>query len=189
MHTLLETVRRLWSQPTPADLWALQAPLLAMGSPPARAAHDLAGQFHGYLSALESKLTSQRYSRLAAALQTSAVAVVGLEEALSGGQINLRDLLVAGLGSALEVTAAVQEVKAWQMETGAGDREIAWDLYRVFWDLSAQMQPELAADARAAHLDRLFAPLLAPDAPDAARALLIIRLFQVALTVHLLALL
>ncbi len=188
MNALLEAIRRIWAQPTPADLWALQAPLLALDSPQARAAHALAGQFYAYLSALESKLSSQRYSRLAAMLQASAVAVVGLEDALTGGRVNLRELLTAGLGGALEVMAAIQEVHAWQMETRTVDAEVAWDLHRALWELSAEMQPELAHEERAAHLDRLLAPLHAPATPDAARALLIIRLFQLTLTIRLLPL-
>ncbi|MCZ7545778.1 MAG: hypothetical protein M5R40_20675 [Anaerolineae bacterium] len=177
----------MWARPTPADLWALQGPLLAADTPPARAAHALAGAFYAYLGTLQAKLSAHRYSQLAAMLEAGAVTVIGMGDTLAGGRLDLRELFVAGLGGALEVMAATQNVKAWAVDTRSADLEVAWGLYGALWDLSTEMQPELEPEARAAHLDALLTPLTAPETPEAARAALIIRLFQVVLTVRVLA--
>ena len=188
-NALHELIERLWTHPTLADLWALQAPLLAINTPAARAAHELAGKFCCYLTLLESKLTSQHYSQLAAILATGAVTTVALKDMLAEGRFQLQQLVVAGMSGVLEVMSAAQHVQAWRTDTRTADLEIAWDLYAVLWELSAEMQPDLPHAERAAHLTLLLAPLRAPDTPDTVRALFTIRLFQMALAARLLPLL
>ncbi len=188
LASLQVLIAGLWTAPTPAGLRALQAPLLAMDTPQARAAHDLAGKFYVYLSTLETKLSAKRYSQLAALLQSGAVITIGLDDVLAeSGRGKLRELLAAALAGGLEMVAAVQEVKAWAMDTRAADLKAAWELYTALWRLSAEMQPNQPDTERAANLERLLAPLTAPDTPDVARAALAIRLFQIALLARLLA--
>ncbi|MBN1287216.1 MAG: hypothetical protein JXB47_17590 [Anaerolineae bacterium] len=186
---LSAVIARLWVSPTPADLWALHAPLLALDVPGAHAAREVAGKFYAYLNALEHKLTSQRYTRFAAILEASAVTTVGFENVLRDRKIALGEVLVAGLAGALEVMAAMQGVRAWKTDTRAEDLEAAWEVYGLLWEVSAQMQPGLSPDERAAYLERVFAPVVAPDTPDAVRAALIVRLHQLLLILRLLALL
>jgi hypothetical protein len=58
---------RLLTEPTPADLLALQTTLLAAEANPeradaARSALNLVREFHGYLSELEAKSSAREYS-------------------------------------------------------------------------------------------------------------------------------
>jgi hypothetical protein len=183
---------KLWTAPTPADLWKLQAPLLALDTSEALAAHRVAGQFYGYLSLLETKLTSQRYSQFAAMLATGAVVTVGiqdvLEDVFAGKPVNLSEVFGAGLAGALEVMSAIQHVKAWETDTCTADCEAAWNLYEALWQLSVRLQPDLTHTGRAEHLERVLAPLAADETPSPVRAALIIRLFQVVLLLNLLPL-
>jgi hypothetical protein len=183
---------KLWTAPTPTDLWRLQPPLLALDAPEARAAHQVAGQFYSYLRLLETKLTSQRYSQFAAMLATGAVVTVGiqdvLEDVFAGRPVNLSELFGAGLAGALEVMSAIQHVKAWETDTCTADCEAAWNLYGALWQLSARLQPDLTAAERAEHLERVLAPVTADETPGPVRAALIIRLFQVTLLLNLLPL-
>lgn len=189
MDKLHAWIARLWEAPTAAGLWTLQAPLLAIDTPEARAAHHLAGEFYTYLNGLEHKLAAQRYSHFAAILETAAVTTIGFEDVFKGGSVERREVFAAGLAGVLEVMAAMQDVKAWETDTRAGDLRSAWHLYRMFWEISAQMQPDLPPAERARHLDQVFTPVVAPDTPDPARVALIIRLYQLLLALHLLALL
>jgi hypothetical protein len=175
------------TQPTPADLWQLQGDLLAAGAGTEAAlkARQVAGDFYLYLSDLESKVTSRHHSRWAAALATASVTSVSFHELLNEPVDAFKQLLFSGAPALLEISSAVQSVKAWEVETALVHHEAAWRLYGELWDISTAMLPDLAPDERRAHLDGLLGPVVSPDTPANVKAALLVKLYQVVLAVRL----
>jgi hypothetical protein len=183
------TLGRILAAPTPADLWQLQKELLAQGGRAARRAREVAGQFCGYLRDLESKVTSRQASRRAALLATGAVTSVGLQELAVEQEDLLRRILSSAVTAALEVGAATQYVRAWEIETSLVHYDVAWYLYGELWEISSAMQPRLSAKARLALLDELLRPILEPDVTGAVKSALLVTLFRAVLAARVLPLL
>lgn len=183
------TLGRILAAPTPTDLWRLQKELLAQGGGGARRAREVAGQFCGYLRDLESKVTSRQASRRAALLETGAVTSVGLQELAVEQEDLLRRILSSAVTAALEVGAATQNVRAWEIEASLVHYDVAWYLYGELWEISSAMQPHLSTEARLALLDDLMRPILEPDVTGAAKSALLVTMFQAALAARVLPLL
>jgi len=181
------TLQRILTKPTPADLWQLQGDLLALGTEPALKARQVAGDFYLYLSDLESKVTSRHHSRWAAAFATASVTSVSLHELLDEQADAFKQLLFSGVPALLEISSAVQSVKAWEVEAALVHHDAAWRLYGELWDISAAMLPDLPADQRRARLDELLGPVVSPAEriPANVKAILLVKLYQVVLTVRL----
>ena len=134
--TLTSIVERILTAPTPDDLWELQAGLLAAGGDLAEKAREVAGQFHGFLRDLESKVASRGASRMAAVLETAAVSSVGLQEMLAEGEDPMRRLLASGVTAMLEVAAATKTLRRgrgrrrWSITTWPGTSTASSGRYR-----------------------------------------------------------
>ena len=89
----------------------------------------------------------------------------------------------------LEVGAASQHVQAWEVEASLVHYDVAWYLYGELWDISLTAQPELSAQQRRAHLDRLMEPVVAQEVSGAIKSALLVKLFQAVLTARVLPLL
>lgn len=187
--TLAELVLRIARAPSTDDLWRLHPHLLALNTPESQAARDVAGQFYAYLSHVSAKLTAKDYSSIAAKLAAGSVGALSAQElvnALRDDRENaLRHLLVGGLAEGLEVLSTVQHVKAWETEFAAEHEATIWELYRAWWQVSVDNQPDLSYQERAKHVDALFAPVRAPEVNSTAQLLLIISLFQTLLLIRL----
>ena len=181
------TLQRVLEEPTPADLWALQGDLLVVGGDPEAAskARRVAGDFYLYLSDLISKVASRHHSQWAAALATASVTSVSFHELLHGQVDAFKQLLVSGAPALLEIGSALESVKAWEVETGLVHYDAAWRLYGELWDISTTMLPDLAADQRRTGLDALLGPAVSPDSPGSAKAILLVKLYQVVLAMRL----
>lgn len=179
------TLKRILTEPTSADVWQLQGDLLVVGTEAARRARRVARDFYAYLSDLESKVTSRRHSRWSAALATTAVTSVSLHDLLDTQVDVFKRLLASGSAALLEIGAAHQSVQAWEVEAALVHHDAAWKLYDELWDISTIMLPDLPADQRRAHLDKLLTPVVSPDTPPKDKAALLVTLFQVVLAVWL----
>ena len=71
------------------------------------------------------------------------------------------------------------------MRTLDPDRAAAWDLYGELWQLSQHMQPGLSMEDRRLLLDSLLRPVTEPEAPGTVKAMIIGRLYQLLLLIHL----
>jgi hypothetical protein len=185
-----DLLARLFSQPTPADLLALQTRLLAAETESgrreaARRALELAGAFYSYLTELEAKSTAREYSELASLLDMGAVGGVALENLAEAGQQLLQRLLLGGLSEALMVLASRQYVKAWSREMRPTHMQAVWFLRGELWRLSAAGRPDLSAEERAVLVDSLLRPALSDETADEVCIALLGRLFQVLLVVYL----
>ncbi len=178
---LSTTLQRILTTPTPADLWQLQAELLAVGGEAAREAREVAGEFHSILRDLESKITSRSASRWGAVLETAAVSSVGLQEMLAEQEDPLKRLMASGVTAMLEVGAAVKNVQAWEAEASLVYYDVAWYLYGQLWEISAATRPDLPAEERRAFTDSLLRPIVNPDVDGTAKTVLLVRLFQIVL--------
>jgi hypothetical protein len=181
---------RLLTEPTPADLLALQTRLLAAEADSTRAdaarrALDVAREFHAYLSELEAKFSAREYSELAYMFDIGAVGVVALENLTEAGEALLERMLLGGLGEILMVLASRQYVKAWSREMRPIHMQAAWFLRGELWQLSVTGRPDMSTEERAALVDELLAPALDEDAADEVHVALLGRLFQVLLVIHL----
>jgi hypothetical protein len=94
-------------------------------------------------------------------------------------------LLASGSAALLEIGAAHQSVQAWEVEAALVHHDAAWKLYDELWDISTIMLPDLPADQRRAHLDKLLTPVVSPGTPPKDKAALLVTLFQVVLAVRL----
>ncbi|MBN1201825.1 MAG: hypothetical protein JXJ20_08220 [Anaerolineae bacterium] len=182
-------LQHILSEPSPDDLWRLHPHLLALDKPGAEPARELARQFYCYLGCLHSKLTSKQYSMVAAGLAAGSVGILALQEMMRAAAEDrahlIRDLLVGGLAETMELSSTVQHVKAWDTEFKLVHEEAIWHLYAELWQLSAETQPGLSHDKRAALIDSLLSAVRDSNTDNNLRAALIIRLFQVLLVLRL----
>ncbi|MBN2304945.1 MAG: hypothetical protein JXQ72_10730 [Anaerolineae bacterium] len=188
-NSVYDLLQRVLKEPTPDDLWHLHPHLLALDSPAAPPARELARMFFCYLSCVRSKLTSKQYSSLAAVLAAGSLSVLAVEdviEALRSSQQNvLYNMLAGGLAAMLEMFATVQHVKAWETEFMSVHEEAVWGMYTAFWQLSGEMQPDLDTAERHALIDRLLAPARNRDTDGMIRMALLIQLFQWMLAIRI----
>lgn len=186
-------VLRLLTEPSPDDLWRLHPYLLALDTPEAEAAREVARTFYTYLNDVRSKLSSKQYSTLAAILATGSVGAFSVQElidALRTDRANaLRHLLVGGIAETLEVFATIQHVKAWEVEFAFTFEDVVWTLYEQWWRLSAETQPDLPFEQRHALIESLLAPLRERSLQSAVRVVMAFRLFQIVMLVRLVPLL
>ena len=180
---------RLLADPTPDELWEFQKALLAVDSPEAARAREVARTFHACLRTLESKKASRTASRWGAVLGTAAVATVSLSDLRDQQERELSDLLEGALPAVLEVGAALRTAEAWEIEAGLIYDEFAWFLYEELWDISLGVRPELTADERRHRIDQVIDPLLDPHLPDKDRATLVVEVFRSVLATRALPLL
>jgi hypothetical protein len=185
MTNLKASLDRILAEPTPADLWALQKDLLAMGGEKAERARRVAAAFHDCLRNLDSKTASRSASRWGAALGTAAVSSVGLQEMLAEQEDPLKRLLASGVAAGLEVGSAVKSAEAWEVEARLMYDEMAWFLYGELWEISRAAKPRMASAERQAQIDLLLDPVLDPAVADNDKATLLVRLFQAALAARL----
>jgi hypothetical protein len=179
-------------EPAPAALWALQGELLVReGSaseealPALKRAQEAVTEFYLYLSELQSKTSARTFSELASLLDMGAVGAVALENVVAERETILEKLLLGGLGESLMVLASRQYIKAWEAESGLVHRQAAWYLLEALWRLSAQNQPALPPAERKDRIQALLAPCLDEETPAALKVVLLVRLFQVLLLIHL----
>ena len=188
MKSLQDAIQPVLTQPAPADLVALQGALLASGQRGEAFdnALETAGQFHGYLCDLQSKITAREYSELASRLDIGAVGAVALENVLSADPGELwQGLLLGALGEGLMVAASRQYVKAWEVETAQVHTCAAWYLTEALWRASGEMQPDLSPQKRWEAIQSLLAPAYDDEVPGETKALLLGRVFQILLLTHL----
>lgn len=187
MTPLEQLLQPLIHAPTPQGLWQLRAAVLQSGrhlSPPG---DELLTHFYTFLTELTSRATAREYSHLASMLDMGAVGVVAVQNIVhaEGGQETWRRLLLGAFSEGLMVLAARQYVKAWEGEIQAVYQSTAWHLYAALWHTSLTFQPELAADKRRELIEKLLAPIHDARVNGTTKALLLARLFQVLLLVHL----
>jgi len=188
MKNLSDVLQPILAGPTPGALVALQGALLAseMDGEAVETALEISGQFHTYLSELQSKITAKQYNELASRLDIGAVGVVALENILTTQKEEFWNrLLLGALGEVLMVAASRQYVKAWDAETSLVHTQAACYLSEALWHTSRQMQPDLPPEQRWQAIQELLAPAYAAETPAPAKAVLLGRVFQILLLTHL----
>ena len=188
MKSLSDALQAIMVSPTPEALVSLQGTLLTSGRQGQAADNclEIAGQFHAYLSELQSKITAKQYNELASKLDIGAVGVVALENIVATPPEEFWErLLLGGLSEILMVAASRQYIKAWDAETSLVHGRAAWYLTEALWRASSQAQPSLSPEQRWQAIQGLVAPAHAPDLPAPAKAILLGRIFQILLLTHL----
>ena len=177
---LRPVIQQILTAPTPAVLWELYGRLLAAGADPSLI--ELVGAFNHYLCDLQSKATARQYSELASMLDIGAVGGVAVENLIGGDSQHLLQRFLVGMASeSLMVAASRQYIKGWQSELHSAHCQAAWFLARELWRISAEMQPDLPAEERLAHINRLLAPARDPDIRNEVKAVFLGWLFQIVL--------
>jgi hypothetical protein len=182
---LQSLVQQILTAPTPAVLWELYGRLLAADADPPLL--QMVEVFHHYLHDLQSKAEAQQFSELASLLDIGAVGGVAVQN-LVGGEAHgegaddlIKRFLLGTVSESLMVIASRQYVKGWQSELHSVHSQATWYLARELWSLSAEMQEDLPAEERWAHIDRLLAPARDPESPNEMKAVFLGRLFQILL--------
>jgi hypothetical protein len=187
MLDLQEAIQPILSSPTPEALIALHGTLLARGGEDdaIEEALEITGHFYRYLSDLQSKLTSRSFSELASMLDIGAVGAVALENLVESEPEKLwKRLILGGVAEGLMVAASRQYVKGWAVETGLVHSHAAWYLTEALWRVSNETQPDLQPAQRWQAIQELLAPARDPDIPAPEKAVLLGRIFQILLIVH-----
>jgi hypothetical protein len=175
------------THPTPASLWRLRGDLLAGGTPADAPTMILLDAFYTFLNELAASATAREYSHYASLLDMGAIAGVALQNLLERSSKDewWQRLAVGALSESLMILAARQYVKAWENEMTADFNNAAWILYRYYWQLSAEMQPDLPAADRRRLADQLLAPVHDPETKSTVKAVLLGCLFQLLLIASL----
>jgi hypothetical protein len=184
---LSDSLTKVLSAPTAADLWQLRADLLEAGADPRSRVWSVLDEFHDFLDRIATTSSSRECSHLASKMDISAVGGVILEQVLDSEDADaLAERLFSGLVSeGLMVAATRQHVKAWEGELAAVYRSAAWFLYGELWQWSCGRQPDLSPEQRRELIERLLAPVHAADTPGSHKAVLLGLLFQILLLTSL----
>jgi len=188
MKNLSDVLQPIMAGPTPGALVALQGALLAceMEGEAVGTALEITGQFHTYLSELQSKITAKQYNEVASRLDIGAVGVVALENLVATQKEEFwKRLLLGGLGEILMVAASRQYIRAWDAETSLVHSHAAWYLSEALWRASRQMQPDLPPEQRWQAIQGLLAPTYTASTPAPDKAVLLGRVFQILLLTQL----
>jgi hypothetical protein len=177
------SLTEVMNSPTPDDLWRLRGDLLASGVPLESDTCALIGSFHDYVSRLVTGSASRDHSQLASKLDISAVSGVIIERLAATSEPSERalGLLSGAISEGLMALATRQHVHAWERELDAVHREAAWSLYEQLWRWTADRTPDLEPAHRRRLLDELFEPILEPESSGFVKAVLLGRLYQVAI--------
>ncbi len=188
MKNLSEVLQPIMVSPTPGALVALQGALLTseLEGEAVETALEIAGQFHTYLSELQSKITAKQYNEMASRLDIGAVGTVAMENIVATKKEEFwKRLLLGGLGETLMVAASRQYIRAWDAETSLVHTQATWYLSEALWRASRQMQPDLPSEQRWQAIQGLLAPAYATSTPAPTKAVLLGRVFQILLLTHL----
>jgi hypothetical protein len=171
------------TNPSPEALWLLQGDLLSQGFDPDAPIMARLDAFHNCLNELVASATAREYSHFASILDVGAVGGVAIQNLLESRDSDdwWKRLLVGGVSESLMIIAARQYVKAWENEMSSDFIQAAWFLYRQYWQLSAELQPDLEPDERRRLVDELLAPVHDSEVSGTAKAALLGRLFQILL--------
>ncbi|MBN2361818.1 MAG: hypothetical protein JXR83_20375 [Deltaproteobacteria bacterium] len=192
---LQTAIQQTLTAPSPDALWDLYGYLLAVGAEPPLL--ETVAAFHHYLCDLQSKATARQYSEFASLLDIGAVGGVAAQNLIGafgnrekdGGRELLEKLLLGTGSESLMVAASRQYIKAWQAELYSVHCQSAWFLAGALWQLAAAGGAgREAVGERWARIQALFAPIRDPDVPNAEKALLLARTFQLVLVSRLITL-
>lgn len=178
MNPLAVLLEQFLQKPTPDMLWQLHPMLLASDHPAALAADEIAGQFFRYLNAVRSQIETRQFPVLATTLAVSSTGINIAEEIFSARKTNQWEVVADGLRLALDTLSTYQFVRQWETNFAATHDAAVWDLYGAYWRLSEEHQPEMDVSERARLLDELFAVVRDPNADNALRLAMLVRLFQ-----------
>ena len=183
-----QTLATVLTQPTPAALWRLRGDLLQAGLPADHAVWSIIDRFYDFLNAISAGMKAHEFNKMATMLDIGAVGGVAVQGMIEG-KMPVADLwkkLLAGsVGEGLMVLASRQYIKSAHAEIIGVYNAAAWTLFAALWDVSAQMQPDLSPADRRSLLDQLLMPILHEETDDGVKLVLIGRLFQLLLLVHL----
>ncbi len=133
-------------------------------------------------------MSAHEYSKLATLLDIGAVGGVALERVLESEVTSAelwRRLLIGAVSESLMVWASRQYVQAFRAEITSVYQTAAWHLYDELWRISEQAQPEQEPATRRQAIDQLLAPIHDQKLEDTVKAVLIGRIFQILLLIHL----
>ncbi len=184
---LQDTLTTILTNPSPDALWQLQGDLLSEGYASDAPVMAILDAFHHFLNELLASATAREYSHFASILDIGAVGGVAVQNLLESRDSDgwWQRLLLGGLSESLMILAARQYVNAWENEMTADFNNAAWFLYRHYWQLSAEMQPDMVLDERRRLVDDLLSPVHNADINGTAKAALLGRLFQILLMANL----
>lgn len=184
---LPESLSTVITDPTPEALRQLQGDLLSQGLPPDAPIMTILDAFHNFLIELVASATAREYSHFASLLDMGAIGGVAIQNLLESRDSDgwWQRMLVGGLSESLMILAARQYVKAWENEMSSDYAQAAWVLYRHYWQLSVDMQPDLDTEMRRRLVDELLAPIHDQETSGTAKAALLGRLFQLLLLANL----
>lgn len=184
---MLPSLVSLLHEPSPAGLWQLRGDLYEKGVGLEDPIQSVLDQAYAFFNQLLATSSAKEYSHFASLLDIGAVGIVVLQNIGDAKETeNFWGKLISGaLSEGLMVMASRQYVKAFDEELQAVYQSTAWDLFQALWSVSTTMQPNLAVRERRALLDHLLAPLTDAELPGTAKALLIGRLYQLLLLVHI----
>jgi hypothetical protein len=170
-------------EPYPNVLWKLKGVLLEVGTPLDDRVMMVLDNFYHFLTELEASSSAREYSHFASILDMAAVAGVALQNLMAerGSEDWIKRFLLGAISEGMMVMAARQYVKAWEEEMKANYRLAAWFLHGAFWQISAELQPDLAQRDRRILVDQLVSPILAGELNGSASAALIVRYYQLLL--------
>ena len=174
-------------EPYPKILWKLKGALLDDGTPLDDRAMIVLDNFYLFLTELEASSSAREYSHFASILDMAAVAGVALQNLVAEKDSEnwIKRFLLGAISEGMMVMAARQYVKAWEEELKANYRVAAWFLHGAFWQISAELQPDLAYKDRRILVDQLISPILGGELNGSASAALIVRYYQLLLLARL----
>ena len=183
-----ESLTAVLTQPSTDTLWRLRGDLLQANLPIDSPVWRVLDKFYAFINELSATMSAHEFSKLATMLDIGAVGGVAVQN-LIDSDIKPSELwqrlLVGGIGESLMVLASRQYVKGFKAGMIGVCRATAWELYDEFWQLSAQLQPELDSATRRELIDNLLSAIHDDAVPEAVKIGLNGRLFQILLLIHL----
>ena len=188
MTNFQESLVIVLKQPTPQAVWRLRGDLFQAGLPANHKIWPIIDHFYTFLNELSVGMKAHEFSKMATLLDIGAIGGVAVQGIVEGDlpvDALWKKLIAGSVGEGLMVLASRQYVKGFRAEILGVYNAAAWYLFEALWDVSAQLQPDLPAADRRALLDQLLTPVLHAETEDGVKMILVGRLYQLLLLVHL----
>lgn len=181
-------LKNLLTVPISQSLWQLRGDLLELDVAPDALIWPVIDQFYALTGAIEDNFTLRQHEEIAELVEMIDIGgapVQKLIEATVPTDKLWVALLNEGIGMGLTTMASRKFVKMAETAMVPVYRQAGWDLYMLLWELMGEVMAGRETAVRRKLIEQILNPVEEPTVNQTVKLVLIIRLYQALLLLHL----
>lgn len=181
-------LKNLLTVPISQSLWQLRGDLLELDVAPDALIWPVIDQFYALTGAIEDNFTLRQHEEIAELVEMIDIGgapVQKLIEATVPTDKLWVALLNEGIGMGLTTMASRKFVKMAGTAMVPVYRQAGWDLYMLLWELMGEVMAGRETAVRRKLIEQILNPVEEPTVNQTVKLVLIIRLYQALLLLHL----